>query len=65
MALCCRASPYKIYTELKQRSKKAVMVVKNSMAYPQTLQKKSPVARAVMAILVPKPPMDAWLQEGG
>ena len=26
-----------IYTELRQGSKKAVVVVKNSMAYPQTL----------------------------
>ena len=29
------------YTELRQGSKKAVMVVRNSMAYPQTLQKKT------------------------
>ena len=34
-------------TELRQGSKKAVMVVRNSMAYPQTLQKKTAVARAV------------------
>ena len=34
-----------MYTELRQRSKKIVMVVKNSTAYPQTLQKKTPVAR--------------------
>ena len=53
-----------MYTELRQGSKKAVMVVKNSMAYPQTLQKKTPVARAVAAIPVPKPPMEAQLQEG-
>ena len=29
-----------MYTELRQGSKKAVMVVRNSMAYSQTLQKK-------------------------
>ena len=28
------------YTELRQGSKKALMVIRNSMAYPQTLQKK-------------------------
>ena len=51
-------------TELRQRSKKAVMMVRNSSAYPQTLWKKNPVARAVAAILVPKPPMEVQLQEG-
>ena len=53
------------YTELRQGSKKAVMAVRNSMAYPQTLQKKTPVARAVAATQVPEPPMEAQLQEGG
>ena len=32
-----------MYTELRQGSKNAVMVVRNSTAYPQTLQKKTPV----------------------
>ena len=41
------------------------MVVRNSTAYPQTLQKKSPVARTVMATPVPEPPVKAQLQEGG
>ena len=36
-----------MYTELRQGSKKAVVVVRNSMAYSQTLQKKTPVARVV------------------
>ena len=31
-----------MYTELRQGSKKAVMVVRNSTAYPQTLQKQNP-----------------------
>ena len=52
------------YTELRQDNKKAVMVVRNSTAYPQTLQKKTPVARAVVATPVPEPPMEAQLQEG-
>ena len=37
------------YTELGKGSKNVVMVVRNSMAYPQMLQKKAPVARAVAA----------------
>ena len=45
------------YTELRQGSKKAVMVVKNNMAYSQILWKKTLVARAVAALPVPKPPM--------
>ena len=52
------------YMELRQGSKKAVMVVMNSMAYPHTLQKKTLVARAVAATLVPGPLMEAQLQGG-
>ena len=52
------------YMELKQGSKKAVVVVRNSMAYSQTLWKKTPVARAVAALPMPKPPMEVQLQEG-
>ena len=40
------------------------MVVRNSMAYSQTLQKRTPLARAVVALSVPKPPEEAQLQEG-
>ena len=36
-----------MYTELRKGSKKAVVVVRNNTAYPQTLQKKTPVARAM------------------
>ena len=54
-----------MYTELREGSKKAVVVVRNSMAYLQTLQKKTLVARAVTALQVPEPPMEAQLQEGG
>ena len=52
------------FTELRQGSKKAVVVVRNSMAYPQTLWKKRPVARAVTVLPVPEPPMEAQWQEG-
>ena len=35
------------------------------MTYLQTLQKKTLVARAVAALLVPEPPKEAQLQEEG
>ena len=41
------------YTELRQGSKKAFVVVRNRTDYLQTLWKKTPVARAVMATPVP------------
>ena len=37
------------YMELRTGSKNAVVVVRNSTAYPQTLKKKTPVAPAVAA----------------
>ena len=52
------------YTGLRKGSKKAVVVVWNNTAYPQTLWKKTPVARAVAALPVPEPPKDEQLQEG-
>ena len=52
------------YTKLKQGSKKAVVVVRNNMAYSQTHQKKTLVARAVAALPVPKPPEEVQLLEG-
>ena len=51
------------YTELRQGSKKAVLVVRNSMAYSQTLWKKTPVARAVTVLPVLKPPNEVQFQE--
>ena len=45
------------YTELHNGSKNVAVVVRNSMVYPQTLRKKTPVARAVAATWVPEPPM--------
>ena len=54
-----------MYMELRQGSKNAVVVARNSTAYPQTLHKKTPVARAVVANPVPRLPMESQLQEGG
>ena len=45
-----------MYTKLRKGSKKAVVVVQNNTAYSQTLQKKTPVARAVAALPVPESP---------
>ena len=44
------------YTELRKGSKKVVVVVWNHTAYPQTLRKKTPVARAIPIQLLPKTP---------
>ena len=44
------------YTKLRKGSKKAVVVVKNNTTYPETLLKKTPVARVVAALPVPEPP---------
>ena len=52
------------YTELRQGSKKAVIVVRNNTAYSQTLQKKTQMVRVVAALPVPKPPEEVQLQEG-
>ena len=43
----------KTYTELRKGNKKAEVVVRNHTAYPQTLQKKTPVARAIPIQLLP------------
>ena len=51
------------YTELRQGSKKAVVVVRNSIAYLQTLWKKALVARAVLATLLAKSPVGAQLPQ--
>ena len=50
------------YTELRKGSKKAVVVVWNNTTYPQTLQKKTPVTRAISALPVPEPPEPESLQ---
>ena len=40
------------------------MVLRNSMAYLQALQKKTPVDRAVVVLPVPEPPEEIQLHEG-
>ena len=52
------------YTKLRKGSKKVVVVVWNNTAYQQTLQKKTPMARAAAALPVPKPPKSEGFQEG-
>ena len=52
------------YTKLRKGNKKAVVVIQNNTAYLQTLWKKTPVARVVAALPVPKPPESEGLQEG-
>ena len=52
-----------MYTELRKGSKKVVVVVQNHTAYPQTLWKKMPVARAVPVQLLTKTP-EAWESTG-
>ena len=53
------------YTELWKGSKYIVIVVRNSTAYPQTLQKKAPLARVVAVIVVPEIPLKIRMQGGG
>ena len=43
------------YTEMCKGSKNVAIVVRNSMAYPQTLKKKIPMARVVVTKWVPEP----------
>ena len=45
-----------MYTELRKGSMKAVVVVWNNTTYPQTLWKKTPMARVVSMLLVSEPP---------
>ena len=50
------------YTELRKSSMKAVAVVWNNTAYPQTLQKKTTMARVVSVIPVSRAPKSESLQ---
>ena len=52
------------YTELRKGSKNAVVVIRNSMTYPQILQRKALVARAVATIAVLEPLLETRVQEG-
>ena len=51
-----------MYTELRKGSKKVVVVVWNNTAYPQTLWKKTPMARAIAVQPVPDIPKPGSLQ---
>ena len=51
------------YTELCTGSKYVAVVVRNSMAYPQTLRKKTPVVKVVAVTWVPEPPVQTSLTE--
>ena len=50
------------YTELRKGSKKAVVVVQNNTTYPQTLRKKTPMARTISMLPVSEPPDPENLQ---
>ena len=49
------------YTELRKGNNNVAVVVKNSMAYPQTLRRKTPVVRAAVVTQVPEPPVQTGL----
>ena len=51
------------YIELCNGSKNVAVVVRNSMAYPQTLRKKTSVVRAVVATQVSEPLMQTGVSE--
>ena len=51
------------YIKLRKGGKKAVVVVWNNTTYPQTLQKKTPIARAVSTLPVPEPLESKSLQD--
>ena len=51
------------YTELCDGSKNITMVVRNSKVCPQTLRKKTLVARAAAVTWVPEPPMQTEVME--
>ena len=51
------------YTELHDGSKNVIVVMRNSMAYLQTLKKKTPAVRAVVVTQVPEPNMQTGIME--
>ena len=51
------------YTKMYNDSKNVTVIVRNSTAYPQTLRKKVPEARAVVATWVPEPQMQPGMIE--
>ena len=53
-----------VYPELWRGSKNVIMVVRNSTAYPQMLQKKALVFRAIAATAVPEMLLEIRVQQG-
>ena len=53
-----------VYMELCSGSKNVTVVVRNSTTYPQTLSKKTPVARAVVVTWIPELPVKIGLMQG-
>ena len=51
------------YMELQNGSKNVIVVVRNSMAYPQILRKRIPVAREVAVTQVPELPIQTGVME--
>ena len=51
------------YTEMCDGRKNVTIIVRNSMVYPQTLRKKIPVAKLVVATQMPEPPMQTDMIE--
>ena len=51
------------YMELRDGSRNIAVVVRNNIAYPQTLRKKTPVARVVTVMWVPEALMKTGIME--
>ena len=51
------------YTEIHSGSKIIAVVIRNSTTHPQTLKKKTPVARAVTVTWIPELPVQIGLME--
>ena len=51
------------YAELQGSSKNVAVVLRNSTAYPQSLRKKIPLARAVVLTQIPKLPVQINMTE--
>ena len=52
-----------VYTELHSGSKNVTVVVRNSMAYPQTLEEEDPSGKGSCIHMVTRSPCADWLVE--
>ena len=52
-----------VYTELCSGSKNVTVVVRNSMAHPQTLREKTPTGKGSCSHMVTRSPLADWLTE--